>query len=259
MSLQRAFLLTPIFVAILLLTTQLGLPFLPLKTDLFAAILLSSLTLVAGLILFVCRGAIRTPSTWYFVGAPTICVAGVYGVALFLESSAARTVLTLVSTTLVTLFVSLVVTYLHTPQRYRAHSIEYVSLVLNLTSLYLWAIVGFASVLFLQLSPLLLALIFFCLMTFVGWGALWVSKVEGPRALWLGMIGALLVTEGFALITFLPTSYLTSAAFVALLFYVLIGLIRAHALKKLRRLIVVRYVGIATLLTVLMILTSRWF
>ena len=69
---------------------------------------------------------------------------------------------------------------------------------------------------------------------------------------------AVLITELFAAISFLPTGFYTNAAFLTLAVYVLLGLSRADALHKLSKEVLRRYLTLFLVLTTIIALTSQW-
>jgi ABC-type multidrug transport system permease subunit len=93
---------------------------------------------------------------------------------------------------------------------------------------------------------------------FVMYGTLWASHVDSVKARPYALSAAILITELFAVISFLPTGFYTNAAFLALSVYVLLGLSREDVLHKLSKEVLRRYVILFCVLTLAIALTSQW-
>ncbi len=195
---------------------------------------------------------------WALVGVPSFFLASGFGAFLFLESEVVRIILAALVTFFTFLFAEQVFSYLHAPAVYQAYAIEHLSIMLNVLSVFFTGIVALGSHIFLQpplwmLIPSFAALIFFLL-----YAALWVSKVDSVPARSFALVGALLLTELFSVILFLPIGYYAGAAFLAICLYVFLGLSRARFLQKLSRAVVWRYLAAGIILFVLIAGTAPW-
>ena len=195
----------------------------------------------------------------YFFGLPLVFLFASFSLLLFLESIFAQWSLAVVSTSFLFFFVEHVFHYLHLPARYQAYTIEHLSLVLSVLSIFFLSASGFGLRLFLNLSLWMLVLSFFALALFVIFGMLWVSKVDAKKAWPYAFAGTVLATEIFAVTMYLPTGFYVNASLVALFFYLFLGLTRAHFLDQLSTLLVKRYLMIASFLLIAILGTAQWF
>jgi len=200
----------------------------------------------------------RTFQYWYFVGTPVLFLLSACGLYLFLEYPAERVALVLVCALLVFFFGEHLFHYVHIPASYQAYAIEHLSLVLNVLTVFFLGAFGFGLRMFLQLPLLALAAGFFLAIAFVVYGTLWVSKVEHRNAWPYALAGAVLTTELFSVITFLPTGFYTNAAVLALFFYLFLGFTRAHFVDQLTPSVSRRYLLIGSFLFATIVGTARW-
>jgi hypothetical protein len=218
------------------------------------------LTLLVVGVLFarLCQWQARSFQFWYLVGTPLVFLLSALGFLLFLESPSQRLVLSAVAGVGTLLFAELTFHYLHAPARYQPYSIEHLSLALNVVSMFFLGTVAFGMRMLLQLPLWQLAGAFAAVSLFVFYGTLWVSKVTGRAAFAYAAAGAVLATELFSVVTFLPTGFYTDAAMIALYLYVFLGLTRAHFLDKLSPTVTRRYLGVGAALLTAIVGTARW-
>lgn len=201
---------------------------------------------------------VRSFQFWYLVGTPAVFSLSSYAAFLFLEHSAERVFLALLTALLVFFFSEHLFHYIHIPARYQAYAIEHLSLVLTVLTIFFLSSVGFGLQFLLQLPVAFLSLNFFLLSLFVIYGTLWVSKVDHGRAWPYAFAGAVLTTELFSVVTFLPTGFYTNAAVLALFFYLFLGFARAHFLDQLSRGVTQRYLLVGSVLLAMIVGTARW-
>jgi hypothetical protein len=112
--------------------------------------------------------------------------------------------------------------------------------------------------LFLALPLWLLVPAAFALTGFLVASTLWVCKIERAKLLPYAFGGALILTELFLALTYLPTGFFTNGALLAVFFYAYLGISRAHVLQKLSPLVAKRYVGASLGLAVIILSTAKW-
>lgn len=202
----------------------------------------------------------RTFQFWMLTGTPFLFLLSSFGLLLFLERSLAQAVLAVVVSLFVFFFAEHVFSYIHVPVNYEAYAIEHLSLVINVASVFFVSVAAFGTRVFLtSYAPLwLLSVLFFVVSLFVIFGTLWASKVDVKQARVYAGCGALLVTEIFTAVTFLPTGFYTNAALIALTAYLFVGLTRAHFVESLSRTTVRRYALTAGLMLVAILGTAHW-
>lgn len=201
---------------------------------------------------------IKTFQFWHLVGTPMLFVMTSFGPFFLLENWYSKVILAAVVVLLLFVFLEQVFNFVHLPINYQPFSLEYLSQLLHILSIFFLATFGFGLTVFLQAPLWALSSIFFVILFFIVYGTLWAGKVDPVRARSFAFAGALLTTQFFAVLSFLPVGFYTNAAFLALGTYIFLGLSRAHALHKLSKLVIKRYVTIFVVLTLVIAATSQW-
>ncbi|KKR56118.1 hypothetical protein A2332_01120 [Candidatus Uhrbacteria bacterium RIFOXYB2_FULL_41_18] len=194
----------------------------------------------------------------FFFGTPLLFLISVFGFLLFLESSLFQWMLAGFSTLMLFFFVEHLFHYIHLPARYQAYTLEHLSLVIDILTVYFISSAGFGLRMFLHIPLWMIALVFTVCAFFVILNMLWVSKVETEMAKPYAIAGAILAMEIFVVISFLPTGFYVNAAILAIFFYLFLGLTRAHFLDALTHRLVRHYLLIASLLFFLVVGTAQW-
>lgn len=195
---------------------------------------------------------------WHFLGTPILYLISVFGMIFLFEQPLSSVILALVSVLFLMLMAEYVFQYTHLPSQYQPFSIEYLSLLLNVLTIFFVSSVSYGLYLLIQTPLFLLTCFFFLLSLFVLYGTLWVSKADDIRARPYALAGAILTTEFFLTLAFLPSGLYTNAALITTFFYLFLGLTRAQVHHKLSSTVVKRYVGVAVVLLVVILLSSDW-
>ncbi|MBI4256483.1 hypothetical protein HY626_00310 [Candidatus Uhrbacteria bacterium] len=201
---------------------------------------------------------IGTFQFWHLLGTPLLLLVSSFGPFLLLENQFSKFGLAVLVVVFLFLFVEHVFSFIHLPMAYQPFTLEYLSGLLHIISVFFLSVLGFGLSLFLQTPLWMLSLVFFLILFFIVYGTLWAGKVDPSRARPYAFAGAVLTTELFAALTFLPTGFYTNAALLALGVYVFLGLSRAHALHKLSKEVLRRYLIVFIVLTLVITLTSQW-
>lgn len=195
---------------------------------------------------------------WTLFGTAFIFLTSSYGFLLLLELEWQHILLAVSVCSLLFFFVEHVFYYTHLTSNYQTYAIEHLSAVLHLLTIFFFGAIGFGARLLLGISLWSLVLSFFVVASLVLYGALWMNKVEHKRALSYALAGAVLTTEIFTVITFLPTGIYTNAAFLVLFLYLFLGLTRAHFLERLTKGVLKRYIAIGSILLAAIAGTAQW-
>lgn len=249
--------ITPFFIG---LASALGFAtLLTLQTNPLALMLIAVLA-VGGLFVRLIGFAPKTFEFWMLLGTPLLFLVSSFGLLLFLENQTAAAALGAFVSLFVFFFAEHVFSYVHLPANYETYAIEHLSLVLNVASVFFVSVVAFGTRIFLTAyAPLwLLSALFFVVSLFVIFGTLWASKVSPSKARLYAVCGALLVTEIFLTVTFLPTGFYTNAAILSLIAYLFLGLTRARFVESLSKSTVQRYVGTGVVLLLVILGTAQW-
>ncbi len=195
---------------------------------------------------------------WHFLVTPVFFLIASYGMLFLFEEQMLLIILSLFSFVFISIFAEYIFQYVHLPAKDQPYSIEYLSTILNVLTIFFLSSVGFGMFLLVQVPIWLLAIGFFIISVFIIYGTLWVSKTDEARARPYALAGALLTTELFVVLSFLPTGFYTNAAFITIFFYVFLGLTRARALHKLSPVVKKRYIWISIALLLVVIFSSQW-
>ncbi len=201
---------------------------------------------------------VREFEFWYFLGIPLLYLLASFGMIFLFEQPISSFLLAVVSVVFLVLFAEYLFQYTHLPSQYQPYSIEYLSLLLNVLTVFFLSSVAYGTNLLIQTPLWLLAPIFFLLSLFVLYGTLFVSKAEGARLRPYAIAGSILTTEFFVTLAFLPSGLYTNAALITLFFYLFLGLTRAQVHHKLSASVVKRYVGTALVLLIIIVLSTDW-
>ena len=202
----------------------------------------------------------KTFQFWMLVGTPVLFLVSSFGLLLFLENATAAVSLAVFVSLFAFFFAEHVFSYVHLPAQYETYAIEHLSLVLNVASVFFVSVVAFGTRIFLTAyAPLwLLSALFFAVSLFVIFGTLWASKVDLAKARLYALCGALLVTEIFLTVTYLPTGFYTNAALIALTAYLFLGLTRARFVESLSKSTARRYAITGAILLLVILGSARW-
>lgn len=195
---------------------------------------------------------------WMLIGIPFLLTASSFTFMLFLESQSETVALGLLTALLVFFFCEHLFTYVHLPAAYQTYAIEYLALMLNIVSVFVLASSAYAFRLFLHTPLYILLSGFFIVALFVFVSTLWVSKIEKEQVRAFSVCGAVILTELFAVMSFLPTGFLTNAAILTVFLYTFLGISRAHVAKKLSRRVLVRYLATTSVLIAVVFGTAQW-
>jgi hypothetical protein len=201
---------------------------------------------------------VRTFQFWHFLGTPVLYLISAFGMIFLFEQSVSSLVLAIASVLFLMLFAEYIFQYTHLPSQYQPYSIEYLTLLLNVLTIFFLSSVAYGVHLLIQAPLLLLSSCFFLLSLFILYGTLWVSKADDARSRPYALAGSILTTEFFVAFAFLPSGLYTNAALITLFFYLFLGLTRAQVHHKLSATVVKRYVGVAVILLIVILLSTDW-
>jgi hypothetical protein len=204
------------------------------------------------------RFQIQEFSFWFFLGIASFFYLSSFGMLFLFETTWVSSLFSFLCASLLVLFTEFVFLYTHLPSRYQPFSLEHLTSLLNLLSIFFFSSFAFATRLLIQVPLSFLALLFFLLSFFLVYGMLWVTKAESFRSWLYAMFGAIVLTELFVCITFFPTGFYTNAAFMTIFSYAFFGLTRTEALHKLSPDVVKRYLITSLILLFFVGVSSKW-
>lgn len=208
--------------------------------------------------IFVLRRNLKRREVLNLLLPPLLFLLGMISLGFLSESAWMRLLYALAIGSANALYFTFLFFYLFVPSRYEVRALQSASEYLNLTALFGISAGLYGLKIFVDTPAWLLLVLFVPLAWAVVTEALWVSKIPGRRALPLGALGALVLTEIFGAALFLPTSMYVNAAFVVLSAFVLVRSLdaTAHEPEKLKS--ARRVTGFACLLALLLALTTPW-
>lgn len=218
----------------------------------------TSVVCVASLLARLLRFHVQEFSFWFFLGIASLFFLSSFGMLFLFETMWISIALAALCASLLVLFTEFVFLYIHLPSRYQPFSLEHLTSLLNLLSIFFFSSFAFATRLLIQIPLSLLALLFFLLSFFLVYGVLWVTKAESFRSRLYALFGAIVLTELFVCITFFPTGFYTNAALMTIFFYAFFGLTRTEALHKLSPDVVKRYIFVSIILLLVVTISSKW-
>ncbi len=195
---------------------------------------------------------------WHVALTPVVFVVSCATFLLFMEPLWVAIALPMIAGAFLFFFGEHLFRFIHTPSLYQPYALEHTSLVLHIASIYFLSTTFFGLQTFLQTPVWLLALFFFLVATALTYETLWVSKIRDASALKVALILGLVFTEFFVSFSLLPTSFFVNAAVTSVLFYTIIGMMRASLLQKLSRGVLRRYLLVGCVLSLLLLLTAQW-
>lgn len=196
----------------------------------FNLIVGSWLLVLAAAHLFLGGGEARRLRHWYSALPAVALFVSSLGFVLFSESAAARlAVIFSVSMILAASYWSFYL-YLHQPLRYTARSLEHLTFLSNVLSVFFGSVTLFGLRLYLSLAVWRLSLIVLFSSALLLALSFWAAKLKFKESFPLIVIFTLLLTELIVALTGLPIGEIVSGAVVALIFYTFAGVGR-HVLS----------------------------
>ncbi len=210
--------------------------------------------LFARLLLF----EIRRPAFWVFLGTPSLLLLASLMFFLIIESPPGAWALVISVTLALGLYAENLFAFYHLPSSYQAYSLEFLSLMCYMASAFFYTGSAYMAQIFLELPLWIPVITTFLIVLLATVAVFWVSKIGFETGSLFAVTGAVLMTEAYVAFSMLPTSFVTHAAAFTVLWYVYLGLARAHALEKLTKLVVRRYLLIGCILLGLIFATATW-
>lgn len=195
---------------------------------------------------------------WVLFGIPFFLALSSFCLLFFVEGSSMKIIIITLATCLVWLFAENLFSYLQLPHTYQVNALEYLSLVINVVSVYFFTTGLFAARLFLGLPLWLTVPLFAGAILIMIFTTLWICKIDKERLKTNTLGGTVLFVELFIVFTLLPSGFFPNAALLTLIFYLFLGIVRANLLGKLNKAILKRYLLAAVVLAVIVVWTARW-
>ncbi|MDA1024678.1 MAG: hypothetical protein O3B96_01790, partial [bacterium] len=170
---------------------------------------------------------------WVFLIIPMSFLFGSIFYFLYLEQIWLMWMVTIVTTVGIWLYAENLYAFYHAPKKYQPYSLEYLSLALGVFAIFFFSAAAFGSQLFLQVEVYIPAIAIFLFGCALIISIFWVSKIDHSLSIRYGIMGALILTELYVVLSFLPVSYQVNAVTLSVMLYSFIGIARAELLDKL--------------------------
>jgi hypothetical protein len=200
----------------------------------------------------------RRPAFWVFLGTPTLLLLSALMFFLIIESNVGAWTMAITITLGLGLYAENLFTFYHLPSAYQAYSLEFLSLMCYMISAFFFTGSTYMAQLFLELPLWIPAIATFLIVLLATVAVFWVSKIGFETGIIFAVTGAILMTELYIALSMLPTSFVTHAAAFTVIWYVYLGVARAHVLEKLTPGIIRRYVVVGCMLLALIFGTATW-
>jgi len=210
--------------------------------------------LLARLLLF----EVKRPAFWVFLGTPFLLLVSSLMFFLLLESSEAKWILGGLVTIAIFLYAENLFAFYHLPSTYQAYALEYLTLMMYIGSAFFFTSSAYMAQLFLELPLWAPAILVFASVLFAMLAVFWVSKIGFETGIPYAVLGAILLTELYVTLAFLPISFIANAAAFSVCLSTYFGISRAHVLEKLTPIVTRRYLIFGLLLLAVIFGTATW-
>lgn len=227
-------------------------PFLLYPVAIVAGILVP--LLFARLLLF----EVRRPAFWVFLLTPTLLLVSSLMFFFLLESTGAKWVVGGSVTISLFLYAENVFAFYHLPSTYQAYALEYLTLMMYIGSAFFFTSSAYMAELFLELPLWVPAILVFASVLFAIMAIFWVSKIGFETGIPYAVVGAILLTELYISLAFLPISFIANAAVFTVCLSTYFGVARAHVLEKLTPSVTRRYLAFGAVLIIIIFGTATW-
>lgn len=202
---------------------------------------------------------IRRAESCVLIGTPLFLLLSATAAFLFLESSLLRLGLGVIVGFFLFFYSEHLFGFVHLPVLYQPHALQNLTIVLHVLGTFFLAAAGFAMLLFVPFIPLLVIVLLFAPYLFLAISmSLWMGKAPREVIRRFAIVGTCLFVEFFIALSYLPTTYTTNAAVLAIFLYLFLGMSRAHVQARLTKRLLRRYLGLGLAMLLFIILSAEW-
>ncbi|MBU1179681.1 hypothetical protein KJ885_01925 [Patescibacteria group bacterium] len=238
-----------------------GLIFLTLEIFLFKPVWL--VYVVLGLTLFIVLGMLVPKKRflggrefWHYLSGPLIFVWSSILLLLFFENIFFKHFFILGVAVYIFFYFENLFYYLVSGGKESSESFLRMTNMLGVVSIFFLAAGLYGVKTFIQLPIWLLNIIFFIFSAGLIYGSLWIIKQKFREVLWEVFIVALIISEFFLVIHFLPIGFYAGGAIVGVFYYIVAGILTNYLKNK--QIPYKRYVITGLILLFVIVLTARW-
>ena len=197
--------------------------------------------------------------SWVLIGTPLMLLFSASLVFLFLDADLLRVALGILTAFFLYFYAENLFGFVHLPVLYQPHALQNLTIVLQVLGMFFFVAGAHAFLLFVPFVPIMALLIVYAPYVFASVSmSLWMGKAPREIIRRYAMGGMLLFVEFFIALSFLPSTFTTNAAMLAVFYYLFLGLTRVQVQAKLSRLLLRRYLGLGFGMLLLVIISARW-
>ncbi len=202
---------------------------------------------------------LRKRESWYLIGTPLMLLFSATLAFLFLDSHFVRVALGLLVALFLSFYAENVFGFIHLPVLYQPHALQNLTMMLQVLGVFLFAAAAHAVLLFVPYIPLVVLIFLFAPYIFISVSlSLWMGKAPREVIRRYAIGGTFLFVESFVALSYLPSTFTTNAAILAVCYYIFLGLTRASVQAKISRHLLRRYLGLGFCMLLLVILSAQW-
>jgi len=214
--------------------------------------------------LFICfwqinGGKLFSGRLWRLLITPGLFLVSSLLYLVFLESYLIRQLSVVFFAVLFWTFLKVVLLWINYRPKYQPHSLENISIHINLINTFLFGIGFYSLLVFLEFNFWLLLTIFIFACLLMNYQVIWVSQKSLNQAWHFILVISLILAEVFIAVSYLPTSVYVNSLLVTLTYYLMTGLGRNWLLDIKETKVVWRYVIITAICFIIILLTAKWF
>ena len=196
---------------------------------------------------------------WRFIIAPSLLLFSGLMFLSFLEGKLLRQIFLFGLAILLWSFLEVLFIRLHASNRYQTHSLENISIDLNLIILFLTASGFFSLMIFLGVDWWFLLPALVIIVALLTVELVWSGETNRQVGVLYILVITLITAEIFWSVSFLPTSVYVNGLIVTLGYYLMTGLARNWLLGVRQLKALKRYLLISALCFIIIIVTAKWF
>lgn len=200
----------------------------------------------------------RRPAFWVFLGTPMMLWLSSMVFFFFLEDPVSKWIIAGSVSAIIALYAENCFTFYHLPSAYQAYALENLSMMVYVLSAFFFTSGAFGAQLFLLVPTWIPMVMVFFAVLFATTAMFWVSKIGFETGRPYALVGAVFMAQLYATLSMLPSSFVTNAAFFAVLLYVFFVFARANVMERVNRSMIVRQLGFVAVLFLLILFTARW-
>ena len=206
-----------------------------------------------------CRRRLKSKKSWQIVLTPVLFFLGGLFFLIFLEENFLRQFFLLSLVAILWLYLKVVYLRFHLKTKYQLHSLENISTHISLIAVFLITSSLFSWHIFINIPTWILLLIFIPIILLINSQLTWVSDSNLKFSWPYIIVIAVVLSEIFLSVSFLPTSIYVNGLIVTLGYYLTAGLARNWLLGIKEDRVIKRYFIISLVILLIILLTAKWF